>query len=1055
MSQTPQQGGASVYARGQIPSTDLALLIDFLVKAFPPKESSSDNPFEWPVLTLTNNRLGINTYGILRRFLVQKELLDAFRQTPNSGFLRDLVSPPKSFTSKLGGRLFNDNISGLSQQITKLKQLVVDDIEKLDVSADNLLIKDPATALDTLAKLFEIKGLLNELPAQMVAMEFAKSVRATSTREKDVARVLSAREEIQAEDWLERMARSIAEVQIHRDDEFDEIQQEKLRETLQQDFDKHDSQVTRFLNFLEDEALARVRLRVGFAIMESLAVQVLKSTHVTDQRFVSYVHRVNKLFEHFSTPESTHSLQIDLTRVYGLSADFSISQELVKAMFYNCLPVWSESNTQLFESRRIDSITRGISIVREVSYRFRVNGKDPRNEMEPAFDAKIKRLRELLIDNPGNELSPFVLRKSLAEVVFLWLVLNPAINASELLAEAGQLSVRLQEQGQSAINGLLNDLSSWSPNVKELSKTLIALLRTKSRNIISHAQRSVDDLYLVVQQGVVDWSSIERSKGRVRDPLIKPASDQSENIEWFKHIQIARNPNEVLEPLFSIRIRTVLNERTLSVRGDGNSTLQIHRQLPDQMLNITWIPIRVDEKQKPIKRELRTTIEPAWRMGKGIDIWYEPELLKFRNKTQFPEEDQRQYRAAAATAMAILVYVVLQILSEKLIKQSAEVFPALMVRFQMQGKKASKNEGDHWVYAISQALESALMRNIPLRMQGLVADGDNRNYKCKGAAFALSAALPLIVATRSTPSINRIAVVIYTTRPCDDHPGTDNTDGFIFRAKTYLAVAVDEPIGGYRLAFDRMQTHVVETQDSFKSPKLIVEEVSRLQDMGYEHIILISNHFGNRRINRSAQRHSPHTQTAFLDEVANKFAHVNLYMLRRDVFPATRLHTRTKAESAFEAVSISDHDEFALDQGDGVLKQLIPVYTFATLAIVGNDDAARPQSGFCTYFWDADYQVKSSEWRERVRSNLLGSSNATRQCLLNVLRGLHFLEAEKQPEGGVFKPVLDPFSWVQPASNEAAGEIEVLPPSRRKGAVLLSLPALLSHVTDSLHSGKR
>jgi hypothetical protein len=103
---------------------------------------------------------------------------------------------------------------------------------------------------------------------------------------------------------------------------------------------------------------------------------------------------------------------------------------------------------------------------------------------------------------------------------------------------------------------------------------------------------------------------------------------------------------------------------------------------------------------------------------------------------------------------------------------------------------------------------------------------------------------------------------------------------------------------------------------------------------------------------------------------------------------------------------------------------------------------------------DTDYQVKNSEWRERVRSNILGSSNDTRNCLLAVLRGLHFLEAEKQPEAGVFKPVLDPFSWVHPSSNEAAGEIEVLP-SRRQGSVLLSLPALLSHVTDSLHSNKR
>jgi hypothetical protein len=376
-----------------------------------------------------------------------------------------------------------------------------------------------------------------------------------------------------------------------------------------------------------------------------------------------------------------------------------------------------------------------------------------------------------------------------------------------------------------------------------------------------------------------------------------------------------------------------------------------------------------------------------------------------------------------------------------------------MIRFQQQGKTAAKDEGDHWIYAISQAVESALMRDLPVRMQGLVADGLNHHYKARGAAFALSAAFPLIVATNSLPSVNKVAAVVYSTRPCDDHPQTKDTDGFIFRAKTYLAEAVNETSVGYRLSFDRMQTHVVETRDSFKSPKLIVEEVSRLQAQGYEHIILVSSHFGNRRINRSAQRHSPHTQTAFLDEVASKFPHVSLYMLRRDVFPATRLRTRSKAESAFEAVRISDHDEFAFDQGDGVLRQLIPVYTFATLAIVGNDDAARPQSGFCTYFWDADYQVKNSEWRERVRSNLLGSGNSVRDCLLAVLRGLHFLEAEKQPEGGVFKPVLDPFGWVQPSSSGAAGEIEVQPSSRRKGNVLLSLPALLSHVTESLHSG--
>jgi len=1049
------QSGASVNARNKIPSTDLACLVDFLVKVFPTTEN--EPPLNWPVLSFDahKNRMSINTYGIMKRFISQKEMLRAFHHTEATGFLRDLEIPSKGFTARMGGRVFDDNMSGLSHNITKLKRLISDEIDRLGVTSDNILVADPLAALQNLANKLDLKSFIKEHPVQMMAMEFAKSERPSSVREKDVARVISATEEIQAEDWLKRISDSIIEVQSNQDDEFDEIQRDKLIETLKQDFDKHDSQITRFMNFLEDEALSRVRLIIGFAIMESLAAQVDRSEHVGNQRFCSYVRRVNKLFDYFGAPESIHSLQINLSKDYRLDADFSMSSELVKTGFYNCLPVWSECNTQLFESHSVDALSRGVSVVRDVSYRFKVNGKDPKNEMIPAFNARLDRLRKVLVTDPINEVSPYALRKGLSETVFLWLALNPNINPADLLAEAQQLTNRLGTQGRDGVVGLLNDLVQWSQNVKALSTTLINVLRTKSNNAVTRAQKKIDDLYLVVQQSAVDWSSIDRSRGKARDPLVKPMDGEPENIEWFKHIKITRNPGEVLESLFSIRIRTQLNERTLSMREDGNSSMHVTRQVPTELLNIAWMPMRVDEKQKPIKREQSTNVDHAWRMGAGIDIWYDQQQLRYSGSSSYAEEDKRQFRAAKAAAMSILVYVILQVIAERLTKQYGGSLSALMIRFQMQGKLAHENAGENVVYAISQAIESSLMRDMPVRMQGLVAEGDRR-FKDKGAAFALSAAFPLVISSPRKPPIDKIAVVIYATRPCDDYPGAGDIAGFIFQAKTYLANAVDEPKTGYRLAFDRMQTHVVETRDAFESPKLIVEEVSRLQGMGYEHIMLLSSHFGNSRINRSAQRHSPHTQTAFLDEVADKFANVNIYMLRRDVFPATRLYTRARSESAFEASRISDHDEFAVGDRGSVTKELVPVYTFATLAVVGavGDEVSRPQSGFCTYFLDVDFRVKNAEWRERVRSNILNSGNETRECLLNVLRGLHFLEAEKQPESGIFKPVLDPFGWIKPSSIGGAGEIEVLPSSRRKGNVLLSLPAVLSHVTDVLHSGR-
>jgi hypothetical protein len=49
----------------------------------------------------------------------------------------------------------------------------------------------------------------------------------------------------------------------------------------------------------------------------------------------------------------------------------------------------------------------------------------------------------------------------------------------------------------------------------------------------------------------------------------------------------------------------------------------------------------------------------------------------------------------------------------------------------------------------------------------------------------------------------------------------------------------------------------------------------------------------------------------------------------------------------------------------------------------------------------------------------------------------------------VFLPVLDPFDWATPVHRAATGEVEIMR-RRRKGEVLLSLPAVLSHITEVL-----
>ncbi|MBK1694813.1 hypothetical protein CKO09_08685 [Chromatium weissei] len=1041
MSEFTQQSGASISANAQIPSIDLAALVSFLIAAFPEDIHRINQDLSWPVLSFDSEkkRLNINVCGVMRRLMMNKNLHNAFRQSDSTGFLRNTMKPAKNSTAKIGGKIFQDDFGSLGKATQKLKSDINDQLDQFGLNADQLLVSNSKSALAELIKTVGLKDFFQPLPAKIVPIAFAEAE--CTSRQRRVARVFSATEEIQGDDWLIQLLKSIADALEQRDDEFDKNQREKLISGLEQVAHQTDSQVMRFLHFLEDNAQSRVRLKVSFAIMRNLAKRAEKLTNENNKKFIDYVWRVTVLFRLYGSPETDKVWQLNLSRDYGESADFSAFNELVKAGFYNCLPVWAEWKAQIFESRKTDPAAN----LREVSYRFRVNGKNPQDELKTAFESRLNKLRKALekTDNTQPQTN------YITQVTFLWLVLNPAISqiptAEQLQENANALALRLRQTGRDGLLQLIDELWSWQEHVNQLSKTLGELAKN-SPNVIADSQNDVSDLHLVVQQTIIDWAALERRRGKVQEPLIKANGNSHEMTEWLKHIQITNHPNEVIDPLFSVRVHTTLHERTLISHDDEAITMQTMRDIPDQLLNIAWRPLIIERTSEKHKRDHLGQIDSAWLMGAGVNIWYEPAFFNQKDHPNHSDADRRQYRAAAITALTVLVYIILQVVVERLTTGYEKSLTALMLRIQAQGKDAHEKAGDHLIYAAAQAIESALMKDLPIRMQGMVTSKVSKHQK-KGTAFALSAAFPLIFSANS--AVAKIAVIVYATRPCDAHSQIPDADGFIFRAKTYLADSITTPITGYRLRFERMQSQVVPNQDTFENPQLIVEEVARLHRLGYEHIILISNHYSNRRINRSASRHSPHTQTRFVNEIAAHFPMVNLYMLRRDVFTAIRLRQRDNNESAFQTTHLSDHHHAAILPGE-LGKQLIPVLTFATLTIVGGDNAERPQSGFCTYFFDTEYTDNHIEWRERVRANLLTTSD-TRKSLLAVLSGLHFLETEKQPQKGQNKPVLDPFSWVQPATIGGAGEIQIIPFNKYTGATELSLPAVLTRISDALY----
>jgi hypothetical protein len=155
-------------------------------------------------------------------------------------------------------------------------------------------------------------------------------------------------------------------------------------------------------------------------------------------------------------------------------------------------------------------------------------------------------------------------------------------------------------------------------------------------------------------------------------------------------------------------------------------------------------------------------------------------------------------------------------------------------------------------------------------------------------------------------------------------------------------------------------------------------------------------------------------------------------------------------ESGFEVTDFEDHRKMYSDGAADVLRSLLPIYTFATLAVVSEE--LRPQSGFCTYFFDLETRVEHTELNESVRRNMLGfeAGKGPKESITSVLRAVHFLESEKPANKTQLLPVLDPFEWATPQSTAASGEVEIMN-SRRQGTVYLSLPSILAHATRVFH----
>lgn len=1032
---TSTLGGASISARTRTPSVNLSRLAELMAKAL----EQPDVPTEQLFSTVAG-RLDANLGRALRLLFNTPGFKEDLSAGTDSGFIRDIEIPPRGTVAKVGGRVLPGSEGKTSSAIERLHAVISKHLDSALSSTDlpELVVSTTRRELDILAEKLNVKPPQAPETAGLVPVGFESPERKAVEQEKDVARLLSAIEQVDGRDSLELLLSGIRNQLSREDLEDDEI--EPLLKAIRDQRDQPGSQIQRFLTFLEDEALARVRLQVTFQLMQSVAA---RSNKVGLQ---VYVGRVLDCFRLFAGATGK-TLSLDVSLAYGQRSNADLAEHLRKALFYCCLPVWAEGSVQLFEARVEPE--KGFATKREVSYRFRVNGDNPETG-KSAFATRLDRLEERLLDverRDGNH------AKAIAELVFLRLVIpdsldEPSQQDTEALAQT--IATHLKAKPEAVVSKLIAELRNREKVMEQLAQALIKVLQAKAAKLVDDANRVAGKYYVSIHKGIVDWSVLRSMSSRNAEVLVKNESGH-DHIAWFQHLTITENPAEI-RGLASYLVETHLVERSIAPTGTRRE-IRMVRQLEQPVLPVHFVPYT--DKAPDGSKAWRPidALAATFDVGCGVRIQYDERSMTL---TKGAKNDGKvgaeQLRASACAAFALLAYLFLWEVARRLRQTNQFADLAVhLIRLQAKGKDTAPEEGTSAVYAACQAIERALSRELLVKMQGFNTQGDVKTaeYRKKNSLLAMQGGFPLTTAVGG--SLEKVAVVSYVTRPCDTHPQHPDADGYLFLSRTFCADRQGESM---RLRVDQMQSRLVENRKAFREPQLILEEVARLRSQGYRHIILLSHHYGNRHIGRAAERHAPHSTHEFLESVAARFPDVLIYSLRRDVFPATRLHTRSGSESAFEATSFAEHQQMYEQSERDLLRGLQPVYTFATLAVVS--ESGRPQSGFCTYFFDIEQRLSNLEWSEAVRQNILGTTEqgkAAKETLLGVLRGLHYLESERAATKYQVLPVLDPFGWVAPLSTAAAGELQIME-RRGRGSVLLSFPALLAHVTKVLHKDR-
>lgn len=1022
--------GASVSAHSLQPSINLALTVKALVDT---------------LTSMPNQLLGYDNNGCLRidtsKILSNLSKQTTYAHCKEKGFVQDLPPLKRYLSARVGGRIVSGTEGDLKDSIHQLSKIITEELSQLTnqgLKLENLVVPNPGNTLGKMA--IQFGAQINKTTARSLIQPvvFSKFEKSGQDSKSDIGRVVAAVEVVRGDHktWSQDLIKAMRQESVYQN--VVQAEAEPVLNDYLEQASTPGSQLNTFLNFLEDEALSRVRLQVGFKIMEAIAEQAAANMQQKGQEqadirlFIEYVDRASKFQNRILSPDHTEVL-VRVTKGFEIP-EFKLSSEFCKATFYTCLPVWPDAHAQMFE-KRVDA-EQGPALWREISYRFRINGKDPETKTT-AFVSRLARIRQKLFENNEVPVTP----RTVAELIYLW---NVIPDGKPVPAKPGvpvnwlEPLDRLEKGGRDVAEVMLKELEARAEITERIAQTFVRIIKQSGSCVPDPLRRHIVSFYLSLRKNLVNW--IKCFSEGTPDPLVSLGNDTVAKTEWLRHLDVYETPDPT--SLFSVQVKTRLSEHRLAVVGQP-LVIQANRELPSEVIQILWH-----------SSDLKIIEANDWAFPQRIELLYNDKWL---GSSKNLDEPQEIGLAIFRTAFTILVETALVTILHAVKRVRPEIAPVSLVMFRIQtgGEETNIYSGSQFIYACGQSIEQALGRNWHIRGQGLVDPVTQVGktalpYKKKNALGAIYSGFPLVFGRTTPGKVEKFGAIVFSSRPCDEHPSiTTDESGSILIGKTYLAESYETK---QSLAYRLTCGHLLDIgfgSTVFEKPPAVMEAIRQFYDQGCRHVVLLAHRYGGRSMGRSALRHRHHESPAFLKEVASRFPDLHLFPLARDTFPAVRLRRRGEQESGFEVIGTANHvpGSSMVREGHG----MVPLYTLATLRFVGKDDNARPQSGFSTYFFiKDDLGLELFEWREQTSALLFGDNPSVRNDLVSLLRGIHFLESELPAEKGQVFPILDPYQWMAPSAAAGVGDIIIRKKTSNSGQIILSLHAILARIHNIL-----